>query len=1153
MPLRTAFLVATAAAASISHANLRFESPVMIASSDPRVGSGSQHCWFPHNGGVIGNRSARAIVTNVRHRCDGGTGCPPSEPLPHPYETLISWDGSRSYSVAWSEPQRERIGGFAAHSDSHGRLIGSCCVTRAADGRSFVGGSLVEYSVASAGTLLERRTHVGEVSISGFESAVDALGWASKVVEASAGSLVQLRAFSPHTPAGALAPDASLAAFGSSDGGVHWQLLSLVATRNESLRAMGWEGPGENDLLLLRDGSLLAVFRVQSCKPYWSATSKDGGRTWASPVALGFGSVRPKLARLRDGRVLLAGGRPGLFLWLADPQAMAWTPIHLAATHNQLLAGSAHLAEWLYADGFTRAGGECVAWNSTAAEEAFMQGSSAYSSLIDMGGGEYVVQYDRLANGWSPPMWKGRAGVFGSRDYVFAMRFTVPDASDPPTTTPAPLEAAAHTLTFSPPVIYGSAFDCAGFQQIGLPAGYALGTAHFDGVRGYVGTTDGGRSWARIFKEGPPPAGLTAPVLLPDGSLHNMGAVVLTRQQDKDGRYTSFNSSWSTKLSVDTSTGRFTFVNQSRPVTFRGLPQPATCGSHRHAFGCPFRTGGRGYVRLADGTLVMTIVVYWDGKHANPHPQLRIDATSVVAFRSTDDGYTWEYAGTVADAAAFPQSREGPNENDLALLKDATTILCVMRLDAGDGDLAAGATERQYLPYAKATSTDGGRTWQRVAVMQPGVGCARPRLLRLDSGALVLSGGRLSDTNRDVLLWLNAAGDGGSWRAFSLSYRHNLLEPNASLHFTPTLNTSNYRQSMSYTSLVATGPASGFVTYGRRLPNTTDVAFVMRFTVGGAEGAARRGRQDAHAPRIVEAEAAPAVDEHEQTRSSLPCIYPRAANPICATADDHVQITTESSTPAIASTVLEGCVTVAGAGWELPTPTTLRNSRTVRCRAGEYHSHDGVEANVTDIIALHSSSAAESALTWDVRVESSSSFFWTAPVVTTISIPRYDDATSRVWIGGVLNGFKPNATDDPLDAFQLSARCPAAKPCEAPYGGEYARVQRGIPREIWDPALALPAFTVLSHGSALALVQSPQTVAVGASFTAAYHTHRAQLNYTRFYHRLGNGAAPAVFAQRILLHTTDCWRPTVAHMLSAWSEWFRPDPQVQSPPHLPLP
>lgn len=192
----------------------------------------------------------------------------------------------------------------------------------------------------------------------------------------------------------------------------------------------GAQGPGENDVELLTDGRLLAVFRVQSCASYWSASSRDGGATWSAPSALPFGSVRPKLLRLADGRVLLAGGRPGLFLWVSsDAHATRWAPLRVAELHNRLLA-RAHPPrppdpELLFPAEFVRAGGSCTPWNSSAASEAFIQGSSAYTSLLYLGGGRYVLQYDRLANGWSPPMWRGRPGVWGSRDSVFAMSFTL--------------------------------------------------------------------------------------------------------------------------------------------------------------------------------------------------------------------------------------------------------------------------------------------------------------------------------------------------------------------------------------------------------------------------------------------------------------------------------------------------------------------------------------------------------------------------------------------------------------------------------------------------------------------------------------------------------------------------------------------------------
>eukprot|EP00966_Prymnesium_polylepis_P045721 1058346-Prymnesium_polylepis.1 len=71
------------------------------------------------------------------------TGCPPADPLPHPYETLVSWNGSRSYAALWQEPARARIGGFATRSDSHGRLVGSCCAeplcVRPTDAASWAG------------------------------------------------------------------------------------------------------------------------------------------------------------------------------------------------------------------------------------------------------------------------------------------------------------------------------------------------------------------------------------------------------------------------------------------------------------------------------------------------------------------------------------------------------------------------------------------------------------------------------------------------------------------------------------------------------------------------------------------------------------------------------------------------------------------------------------------------------------------------------------------------------------------------------------------------------------------------------------------------------------------------------------------------------
>ena len=48
---------------------------------------------------------------------------------------------------------------------------------------------------------------------------------------------------------------------------------------------------------------------------------------------------------------------------------------------------------------------------------------------------------------------------------------------------------------------------------------------------------------------------------------------------------------------------------------------------------------------------------------------------------------TNRYSGTILAASSVPKSQEGPNENDLVMLGDGKTIMCIVRLDAGDGPL----------------------------------------------------------------------------------------------------------------------------------------------------------------------------------------------------------------------------------------------------------------------------------------------------------------------------------------------------------------------------------------------------------------------------------------------------------------------------------
>ena len=226
---------------------------------------------------------------------------------------------------------------------------------------------------------------------------------------------------------------------------------------------------------------------------------------------------------------------------------------------------------------------------------------------------------------------------------------------------PAPVSAAA-ALLFEPPSVAGTTGFPSDFQGFGEQSQNVLGKNGDDGWRG---STDGGKTWAVVFGGGSRQRGIEgdapgqhAVVADGPGVLHNMGNATVVR--DLDAGYKSFSSSFVQQYRVQG--GVFSTRRQPRHVKFQGLPDPVTCGNTKHLFGCPFRTSGIGHVTLpSDGSLVMSVIVYWAGAHASLNATVRETATSVTAFRSRD-GYSWVYAGTILDAAGLPESEEGPNQ-----------------------------------------------------------------------------------------------------------------------------------------------------------------------------------------------------------------------------------------------------------------------------------------------------------------------------------------------------------------------------------------------------------------------------------------------------------------------------------------------------------
>jgi len=145
----------------------------------------------------------------------------------------------------------------------------------------------------------------------------------------------------------------SVFAMHSRDDGFSWYYTSVVASADEVPYAH--EGPSENALGFLRNGSIICVMRVEGesghHSPYISKVSDDGGWTWRHLRSLrqwpgatnAPGCVCPNLETI-NGSLVLAGGRPNptshdVLLWLNDAgDGEDWRPYSVSYWHNRLVA-----------------------------------------------------------------------------------------------------------------------------------------------------------------------------------------------------------------------------------------------------------------------------------------------------------------------------------------------------------------------------------------------------------------------------------------------------------------------------------------------------------------------------------------------------------------------------------------------------------------------------------------------------------------------------------------------------------------------------------------------------------------------------------------------------------------------------------------------
>lgn len=115
-----------------------------------------------------------------------------------------------------------------------------------------------------------------------------------------------------------------------SADGIHWKVVGTIASRTGKVNERG-EGPCEPAVCRLKDGRLMCIYRLDSNLTYGQTWSGDEGRTWTEPVECrGPRSVEPSLVVLKDGTVVLSGGRPELKLWInGDGTGEDWQEVDI--------------------------------------------------------------------------------------------------------------------------------------------------------------------------------------------------------------------------------------------------------------------------------------------------------------------------------------------------------------------------------------------------------------------------------------------------------------------------------------------------------------------------------------------------------------------------------------------------------------------------------------------------------------------------------------------------------------------------------------------------------------------------------------------------------------------------------------------------------
>ena len=269
-------------------------------------------------------------------------------------------------------------------------------------------------------------------------------------------------------------------------------------------------------------------------------------------------------------------------------------------------------------------------------------------------------------------------------------------------------------------------------------------------LRFYRTSTNGGRTWSAQQNAPPEMGGGQC-----SGALAKRGGVLRTLD---GGKPIDAQPGWFEFRCIRFNDDFTTHTLETTNVHMPGAIKQRLRGRH-YVWSWPsFNTG---ITRLSSGDLMATMYGLFEGDAVGP-----IRGSRVIAARSSDDGLTWLYRGTVSADPVDPDPNlpgifAGFTESNIAELANGK-LLCIMRSQGSHHPA-------EYRPLYTSWSSNKGKTWTKPIPTQPQLTNILPTLVVLDNGVVACIYGR---PGFHVAFSID---DGKTWQD-RVSFSH-LLEP----------------------------------------------------------------------------------------------------------------------------------------------------------------------------------------------------------------------------------------------------------------------------------------------------------------------------------------------------------------------------------------